>query len=80
MDRSQPDTSNLPQENNLEVNNVTANTAQGVQPNHPEPRKREFLQEQHDLSYLRLPIPQGGMRGRICWRCDDTGHSRNTCN
>ena len=54
--------------------------AQGVQPNHPEPREKEFLQEQHDSSYLRLPIPQGGMRGRICWWCGDTGHIRNTCN
>ena len=40
----------------------------------------EQTQNQHDSSYLRLPVPQGGAKERICWRCGELGHSKRACN
>ena len=73
----------------IEVNNISQGDINKVprgiqQPVPPKPTGNvdtgEQVQEQHDSSYLRLPIPQGGAKEKICWRCGELGHSKRICN
>ena len=75
-DQSQPDMLNIPHEG---ANKIPIETQQEV-PAVTGANIDEQGPNQHDSSYLRLPILQGGAKERMCWRCGETGHSKRSCN
>ena len=77
-DQSQSEVSNIPQESTDEP---PGEMQQATPPRTVDDiNTDEQAPIPYDSSYLRLPIPQGGAKEKICWRCGEPGHSKRICN